>query len=460
MRAWLWIGLLLAPLALAKEGGTGVPGVQARHLDPQFWIERLPEAQRATLDKDAIAALNRRIVQLDATVHDLGALPATLSRDEVRAWIAPLATPPTRELFDEHGRVLDKAAIDADVGNAALDAIPATAAVRYGLVVQRAALRTFPSERRVFARADDRDIDRWQESALFPGTPVLVLHASRDGRWWFVVSPRYAAWIEQSRVALGARETVLGYDRASPYLVVTGAQVETVYNPEDTRVSQLALDMGVRVPLLADWPADEPVNGQHPYTAHVVQLPARAADGSLQLVPALLPRSADVRTDYLPYTPANVIAQSFKFLGERYGWGHSYDARDCSGFVSEVYRSVGVQLPRNTRDQGTSEAFERIVFDEKTTHAQRLAVIRRLQPGDLVYIPGHVMMVLGHVDDTTYVIHDTTGIGWKDAQGKYVRTPLNQVAVTPLEPLMAGEATPTVDTVYSIQRIRPRQDTE
>ena len=70
----------------------------------------------------------------------------------------------------------------------------------------------------------------------------------------------------------------------------------------------------------------------------------------------------DVATDYLPLTRANVLRQSFKFLGERYGWGHSYNARDCSGFVSEVYRSFGVQLPRNTRDQGVSPALNRIEF--------------------------------------------------------------------------------------------------
>ena len=108
----------------------------------------------------------------------------------------------------------------------------------------------------------------------------------------------------------------------------------------------------------SDWPAEKPVNGQHPYTAHVVELPMRAADGSLHFTPALLPRTADVAADYLPLTRANLLRQSFKFLGERYGWGHSYNARDCSGFVSEVYRSFGVQLPRNTRDQGVSPALE------------------------------------------------------------------------------------------------------
>lgn len=61
----------------------------------------------------------------------------------------------------------------------------------YGLVVHRADLRTFPTRERVFnsASADDTDIDRFQESALFPGTPVVIAHTSADGAWYFVVSP-------------------------------------------------------------------------------------------------------------------------------------------------------------------------------------------------------------------------------------------------------------------------------
>ena len=461
MRSWLCLLLLPALCApvFAKTPEHGVIGVDARHLDPAFWIARLPDAQRPLLERDAIEALNASLERVDKTVHDLDALPARFTRDEVRAWIDPISSAPTRALFFD-GKPLEKSVLDAAMANAALDAIAGSTEARVGMVVRRADLRTFPTTQRVFARADDNDIDRWQESALFPGTPVIVLHESRDAKWWFVVSPRYAAWIERERVALGARDAVFAYGRKSPYLVVTGPSVETVFNPERLDLSQLQLDMGVRVPLLADWPADRPVNGQHPYAAHVVELPRRREDGTLEFAPALLPRRADVRTDYLPYTPANVITQGFKFLGERYGWGHSYDARDCSGFVSEVYRSVGIELPRNSGDQGRAETFERIAFDEKTTHAQRLAIVETLQPGDLVYIPGHVMMVLGRVDGTTYVIHDTTGIGYRGDDGKYVRVPLNQVAVTPLEPLMADETVPTIDNIYSIQRIRPRKEQE
>ena len=213
--------------------------------------------------------------------------------------------------------------------------------------------------------------------------------------------------------------------------------------------------MGARVPLVADWPADRVVNGQHPYTSHVVELPWRDRNGALQFSPALVPKTADVAPDYLALTRANVLKQSFKFLGERYGWGHSYNARDCSGFVSEVYRSFGVQMPRNTRDQATSPALERITFDEDDSNEARLAVLRNLQIGDLVYIPGHVMMVIGHENGVAYVIHDTTGISYRDRDGEIRRVDLNGVAVTPLTPLLGGDR-PIVERIYSIVLMRKR----
>ena len=208
---------------------------------------------------------------------------------------------------------------------------------------------------------------------------------------------------------------MFGYTHKAPYLVVTGARANTVFTPERPEVSELQLDMGRAFRVLSDWPADKPVNGQHPYTAHVIELPMRAATARCISRRRCCREPHDVAADYLPLTRANLLRQGFKFLGERYGWGHSYNARDCSGFVSEVYRSFGVQLPRNTRDQGVSPALNRIAFTAADDHEQRLAVLRDLQVGDLIYIPGHVMMVIGHDDGVPYVIHDTTGISYRDA---------------------------------------------
>lgn len=436
----------------------GVPGVTPERLTPGYWIARAQSPATLVLDETAIAAQNARLAAQDTTVLDLSTLPETLDGSDVRARITAISVPPQRELFDIHGASVPATRIDALADALALDAIAPKVPLRFGLVTRRADLRTFPTAQRVFSRPGDTDIDRFQESALFPGAPVAVLHESRDGAWWFVASRLYSAWIQAKHIALGTRSEVFDYATRTPHLIVTGAQARTVFTPEAPQLSDLVLDMGVRLPLIADWPASQPVNGQFAYASHIVAMPVRGGDGRLDVAPALVPRSADVRGDYLPLTRANLLTQAFKFLGERYGWGHSYGTRDCSGFVSEVYRSFGVELPRNSRDQGLTTAFDRIAFTEADDHAARVAVLRTLDVGDLVYIPGHVMMVIGQEDDEVWLIHDTTGMRYRDADGTLVPVRLNQVAVTPLLALVTDSGTPYVDLIYSIQRIR-RVDT-
>ncbi|MCR6686623.1 SH3 domain-containing protein [Pseudoxanthomonas sp.] len=442
------------PHAAEADASTTVVGVRLSDLAPQHWIARLPDPDRVILDRAGIAAQNARMRAEDPSIHDIAALPDPVPATLVRERIQALSAPPTRTLYDADGKAVAARELAALQGALALDAIPAQRRLRYGLVVHRAALRAFPTALRVFSTAGDTDIDRFQESALFPGDAVAVLHESADRQWLFVASERYAAWIEAKHVALGERDAVLGYTRRAPYVVVTGATVRTTYTPEEPRVSALQLDMGLRLPLRTGLAPDRPVNGQHPYASHVLDLPVRRADGSLEFAPALLARSADVSADYLPLTPANLIRQAFKFLGERYGWGHSYDARDCSGFVSEVYRSFGVLVPRNTRDQAVSPALDRIAFQAGGDAARRAAAVRELQPGDLVYIPGHVMMAIGHQDGMAYMIHDTNGGSWRGADGGRVRAGLNGVSVTPLEPMLFNDEETYVDRITSIQRIR------
>ncbi|MDN5781099.1 MAG: SH3 domain-containing protein [Luteimonas sp.] len=454
------LGLLagvLAPQADARSAlqPTDVIGVDTSQLTPEYWVGRQRQADKVILDRSAIASQNRRLQADDPSLHDVEGLPAQLEAAQVREWIEDLSSRPSKPLYDQQGNLVGKKALDGFMDALNLKAIPRTQKTRYGLVVQRADLRTFPTATRVFSSIGDTDIDRFQESAFFPGTPVAIVHESRDRKWLFVVGSLYAAWIEKQHVAEGSKTQVFSYTRKVPYLVVTGAHVRTTFTPDLPAVSDLQLDMGVRVPVLREWPGTKVVNGQAAYTSHVVELPVRNDDGSLRIVPALLPRIADVSADYLPLTRANLIRQAFKFLGERYGWGHSYGTRDCSGFVSEVYRSFGVQLPRNTRDQSVSPALNRLAFNADDGRDKRMDAVADLQVGDMVYIPGHVMMVIGHDNGTPYVIHDTNGGSWLGADGKLVSGHLNGVSVTPLTPLRFNATQTYVDRITNIQRIRP-----
>ena len=440
-----------APASVPEHG---VIGVKPEQLSAEFWIARLADPDRVLLDTATIDRRNANLVQVDGSLHDLSALPETLSREQIRSWIEGISARPTRPLYDLTGSEVPAATLDALMQDLALAKVADDTPARYGLVVRRAALRSFPTRLQVFSPRGDTDIDRFQETALFPGTPVVVAHESADGQWWFVVSPRYAAWVEKTAVALGSSEQVFGYAAKTPYRIVTGANVRTVVTPELPALSDLRLDMSARVPVLADWPAAKIVNGQHPYTSFVIELPLRTENGVLGFSPALVQRIADTAPAYLPLTRANIVRQAFKFLGERYGWGDANDGRDCSGFVSDVYRSMGVLMPRNTRDQAVSKGFDHRLFGAADDRTTRLAAVRDLDIGDLVYIPGHVMMAIGSIDGEPYVIHDTGGISYRGSDGAVTHVDLNEVAVSPLTPLLFNDTQLYVDRMTSIVRIR------
>lgn len=446
----------VTPMVLAQDiAASGIPGITDADLSATTWVGRLTDADKVLLDAAAIAALNERIARLDPSMHDIRHVPATLSRDQVKAWITQRSARPTRALVDGDGQAIDSGRLDAIMANVAVDALPAQVTPRYGMALRRTALRSFPTELRAFSHAGDTDIDRFQESTLFPGDPLVVVHASKDAQWVFVVSPNYAAWVRAGDIALGDARQVFAHADATPYRVIIGAKPLTVYSPEAPALSELQLDMGTRVPLDTSLPADQPVNGQSPYTSWVLSLPVRDAQGALAFRPALLQRNLDSSPAYLPLTRANIIRQAFKFLGERYGWGHAYNGRDCSGFVADVYRSMGVQMPRNTGDQATSPGMTHTLYTAKDSHDVRLKAAMALDVGDLVYIPGHVLMVIGKIDGKPYVIHDVSGISYRQPDGSMRRVKLNEVSVTPLLPLMFSDDASFVDRMSSIVRLRP-----
>jgi cell wall-associated NlpC family hydrolase len=447
-----WSGLANAASALPLwVPDSGVIGIKDAYLQPEFWIQRQPSADAVLMTQEAIAARNLRLLREDRSMHDLAALPDGLTATHVLAWINALAAAPTKSFWDELGNPISQASIDAIVDNRALNALPNIQATRFGMVVQRTKMRSFPTALRVFSTQGETDIDRFQESALFPGDAVVIAHTSTDRQWHFVVSDRYAAWVDAQSVAEGERATILAYATRSPFRIMTGAKPRTVFTREQPQHSEMQLDMGVRIPL-AQHPANQPVNGQHPYTSWILDLPLRTAEGQLAFAPALLPRNEDSQADYLALTRANILRQAFKFLGERYGWGHAYNARDCSGFVSEIYRSMGVILPRNTSTQAVSPVFSRTSFKKTDTRAARNNAVANLDIGDLIYIPGHVMLYIGSIDGVPYVIHDTNGGNYLGEDSELHAMHLNGVSVTPLA-LHFNKKTDYIDSITHIVRV-------
>jgi hypothetical protein len=76
------------------------------------------------------------------------------------------------------------------------------------------------------------------------------------------------------------------------------------------------------------------------------------------------------------------------------------------------------------------------------------------QVGDLIVVPGHVLVLIGQLKGEPYVIQDVPYAVFKDPQTQQIRkTKLNQVSVTPLLPLYADDKTLYVDAMTSLVHV-------
>ncbi len=79
------------------------------------------------------------------------------------------------------------------------------------------------------------------------------------------------------------------------------------------------------------------------------------------------------RGDVAEVSKTDLVAFSQKFLGLPYTWGgRSSFGYDCSGFVQMLYNQMGIDLPRDSKDQVQDNRFHTVAINE-------------LQAGDLIF---------------------------------------------------------------------------
>lgn len=437
-------------LALSRSN---VPNITPQQLNAQYWQTKPTKNEVMSMQNKDIAAFNQQLFSQNPYVVEPLDMSKTITKASLTAKIKSISSIPSSKRFYADGTQLTQQDFASYTDNLNLQDVKDINAVEFGLVTGRAALRTFPTLDKVYNESMDLDLDRFQETAVFPGEAVAILHSSQDGKWLLVQNYNYLAWVQQHNIAVGDKQQIQTYLEQPDFLVVTGAKVNTSFVPNETGISEVQLDMGVKLPLLSEDEQHSELYGQSTAGNYQVKLPVRNQDGSLSIKTALIGRTQDVHHGYLEYTTDKVIAQGFKFLGERYGWGHDYDARDCTGFVGEIYKSFGILMPRNSGQQGKSDYGTNFRFNKNSDKASKLAVINEMQVGDLIYIPGHVMMYLGKEEGQPTVIHDVKGLAYWTPEGDFYQGSLNAVSVTPLIELHLNKTTTYVDKIYNIKRL-------
>ncbi len=425
-----------------------IPGITDAMLESKFWLDRTPDLDKLIMYADEIGRYNRKSLRECETLKDLRVYPRLLAGTEVRTLIEKLSQRPKKTKYRD-GKAVDAAYYEGLEQNLNLAGIPEVAHVRFGITAKRTEMRTFPTTDRVFDEPADYEFDRFMETALYPVEPLAILHESSDGKWLLAQAYNYLGWVAASDVAQADRAALFEVLDGRNFLVVTGKRVFTGFNPHEPDISELQLDMGVRVPLADRREIPREINGQHPAGNYVVKLPIRNKQGQLEWRFGLVSRADEVHIGYLPLTRRNIITQAFKFIGQRYGWGGMFNTRDCSAFIMDNFRSMGIMLPRNAGEQGKQALGATHVIPETMSLEERKQLFDRLPPAIPVYMAGHAMLYLGKYQDDYYIIHDFAGFTTIDASGQVKKAKTRGVLVTPLLAVMVSKDKKWMEALYS-----------
>lgn len=385
-KIFLTLIMLIFFIGTKTSYAAGIEITDAR-ATPEYWLDRTSDGDELLFTYRQIEKLNAEMLERDSYSADLENYPETISAKDLKKRI--------KKLTDDV-KLEGSAAVMA---NRNLDALNYNVDVRYAVTIERVNVRLLPQG------LTGNRYDEIQGTALDPAEPVAVLWNSRDGKFSFVQAKYYFGWVEKKSLAFTDRETWLTYVAPESFVVVTNNKKFINVNGKVIR-----FQMGAKIPLESA--------EMHEDNSWTARLPIIEND-ELKEVPAKILDDGNVSADFLSPTTNNFIRQSFKFLGDVYGWGGLDNSVDCSSFVQNVYKSMGIFIPRDAdRQEGCMPIFS--VFNN-VSKAERLDIVSRAPTGALLFKKGHVMMKLGNDDDGTPLIIHAASSYFSGGEKIYIR---------------------------------------
>ena len=351
-----------------------------------YWIQELSkkhDINKIIMTSDEIEAFNESVYSdyLSTEVVDVLKLEKTVTDTYVLNMINAYSNMSKYPVYDDvTKKQLTTSQKTEILNNRNLENISSTIEVKFGIIVDFAAMRSYPTNQ----YSNDYYMDRFQETALNVGEVVAVYHESSCGNWYFVQAENYNGWVEKKFIATAPFDVISNFSKNEERLVVISDMVTI----EDAKVR-----MGQSFPLL-----------ESSSDSYKILFPVRLEDGTLLLKEVEVKNTLDFNVGYLEYNYVNLMTQAFKLLGIDYSWGDKFiTGRDCSSTMNAIYRSFGFVMPRNTSNQLAIPTYGKKVNGLSPTS------LKKYEPGTMIFTKSHVMLYIGDDENgKPYLLHNTT----------------------------------------------------
>lgn len=367
-------------------------------LNPDYWINRLPEPDRVLKTPEQLAVFNEDAAAMVKELRNIFKMQPTMKGEAIRSQIQlEYRAVSGRGLYDVDDHTVPKSWFESNVRpQVQWEKIPDTIRLKWGVAIQPTAVRSLPTDVKLLEKKQDYEFDMLQFTLIKLWTPVAIYHTSKDGEWFYIQAAYTRGWVRAQDIALFSnRDELEQYAQSRDFLMVTGESIPIYSDPSLQRVKVIA-SMGTRLPL----------TGQN-QTAYEIWLPNRAANGGYVIQKAYVNVQSDVVRNVLAFTQRNIMTQAFKLLGARYGWAGMYHGRDCSAFIQDVFLTMGVNMPRSSKGQGFIGT-QLSHFEYKEHARAKLHHLKQATPAiTLLRMPAHMMLYLGEVNGQYYIIHST-----------------------------------------------------
>lgn len=420
-----------------------IPNTHRQMKSAGFWIARQGLADKAILEPAGIASFNSNTEKELKLAEDLSkTAPVYPGKELASSLTEDMRNIFAQKLYSEDGKIIGGPFYRKMKERIDLEAIPAEIDVRYGFVCRYADQRILPTEEIATTEPGDTGFDELQNSSLDIGTPLAVLHETKDDGWVYARSPTSSGWVKRERVAFCGNAEFKDYLDKEPFIVVTAAKTDIFSDGGLTQYLDY-VRMGARFPYVSD------------FNSEVIRIsvPSRTEEGKFTGRAAYIKRS-DVNFGYLPYTPRNIIQQAFKLLNAPYGWGGKNGEQDCSSFLQEVFSTVGIILPRNSSDQG-KVGRSLGEFTEKAGTELKMSVLRdrAIAGATIMQLKGHILLYLGMYEDRPYAIHAAHAYRQKMWWGGDIVREVNRVVVSDLSLGENSQKGSLLERIISIRNI-------